>query len=49
METLNTSTKVLLKAIDFELKALLQRELQAYYVAQLKKKGIDQGTGKQAA
>lgn len=49
METLNTSTKVLLKAIDFELKALLQKELQAYYVAKLKNESINQGTGKQAA
>jgi hypothetical protein len=49
MKAINTSTQILLKAIDIELKALLQQDLKAYHVAQLKKKGINQGPVKQAA
>ncbi|WP_158828192.1 hypothetical protein [Mucilaginibacter lacusdianchii] len=49
MKTLNTSTQLLLKAIDIELKALLQQDLKAYHVSQLRKKGINQGATKQAA
>jgi hypothetical protein len=44
----STTTKVILKSIDIELKKLLQKDLQAYHAAQLNKQGINQGN-KQAA
>jgi hypothetical protein len=47
MKTSNT-TQILLKSIDIELKKQLQKDLQAYRIAQLNKQGINQGN-KQAA
>lgn len=47
MKTLNT-TQILSKAIDIELKKILQKDLESYRLAQLKKQNISQGT-KQAA
>lgn len=47
MKTLNT-TQILTKSIDIELKKILQKDLEAYCLAQLKKQGINQGN-KQAA
>ena len=47
MKTVNT-TQLLVKSIDIELKKLLQKDLEAYRVAQLKKQAINQGN-KQAA
>lgn len=48
MKTLNTQTQILSKAIDIELKKLLQKDLENYRLAQLRNKGINQGN-KQAA
>lgn len=48
MKTLDTKTQILLKSIDIELKKLLQQDLTAYRMTQLRNKGINQGT-KQAA
>ena len=47
MKTLNT-TQILLKSIDIELKKQLQKDLQAFRIAQLKKQDNNQGN-KQAA
>ena len=47
MKTLNT-TQILLKSIDIELKKQLQKDLQAFRIAQLKKHDNNQGN-KQAA
>jgi hypothetical protein len=47
MKTVNT-TQILAKSIDIELKKLLQEDLKAYRLAQLKKQGNNQGN-KQAA
>jgi len=48
MKTLNTQTQILSKAIDIELKKLLQQDLEKYRLSQLKNTGINQGN-KQAA
>jgi hypothetical protein len=45
--TLTTSAKILLKAWDIELKALLEQDLAAYKAR--KKQSINQGAVKQAA
>lgn len=42
MKTANT-TQILLKSIDIELKKLIQKDIEAYRIAQLKNKGINQG------
>lgn len=47
MKTLNT-TQILVKSIDIELKKLLQKDIEAYRLAQLKKQDTNQGN-KQAA
>jgi hypothetical protein len=48
MKLSNTTTDILLKSIDIELKKQLQKDLQAYRITQLKQQDTKQA-GKQAA
>ncbi|QJD94507.1 hypothetical protein HH214_00790 [Mucilaginibacter robiniae] len=49
MKTLDTKTQILLKAIDLELKALLNQDIKNFRTAQFKKNSNNQGMSKQAA
>ncbi|MDT3402538.1 hypothetical protein [Mucilaginibacter terrae] len=48
MKTSDTKAQILLKSVDIELKKLLQQDLTAYRMMQLRNNGINQGN-KQAA
>lgn len=48
MET-SIQTKVILTSIDLELKALLQKDLEAFKLQKLRNEDINQGSTKQAA